>query len=75
MVSTYSRAHRRQKEVAALVYHLELPEAATVTLTIGRLSLWSNYVLIHLAGDGFANPQHLSQFFWSAKNEQQVLYR
>jgi hypothetical protein len=58
------------KEVAKLVYDLELPEAAHVQWTIGRLILWSNDVLLHLVGDGFAHMQHVSQFLWETKDKQ-----
>lgn len=72
-ILTYSSVNGGKKQIAKLVYDLDLPEAAKVTWTIGRLILWSNDVLLHLAGDGFASQQHVSQFLWSAKNEQQRL--
>jgi hypothetical protein len=72
-ILTYSSDKGGKKEIAKLVYGLELPEEAKVTWTIGRLIFWSNDVLLHLAGDGFASKQHMSQFLWSAKDEQQRL--
>jgi hypothetical protein len=39
-----------------------------VTWTRGRLILWSNDVLLALAGDGFAHTQHVSKFLWMAKD-------
>ncbi|HEY3924652.1 MAG TPA: hypothetical protein VGL75_08820 [Acidothermaceae bacterium] len=63
-ILTYSSPNHGKKEVAKLVYDLDLPDGARVQWTIGRLILWSNDVLLTLAGDGFAHMQHVSQFLW-----------
>lgn len=67
-ILTYSSPAGGKREIARWVYGLELPDAARVTWTIGRLILWSNDVLVTLAGDGFATMQHKSQFLWDAKD-------
>ena len=69
-ILTYSSPNVGKREIAKLVYDLELPEAARVQWTIGRLILWSNDVLLHLVGDGFAHMQHVSQFLWETKDRQ-----
>lgn len=69
-ILTYSSPAGGKREIAKLVYDLELPEAARVQWTIGRLILWSNDVLLRLAGDGFVTMQHMSQFLWDAKDRQ-----
>jgi len=70
---TYSSANVGKKEIAELVYDLDLPDASRVQWTIGRLILWSNDVLLQLAGDGFVQTQHISQFLWEAKDRQSEL--
>jgi hypothetical protein len=67
-ILTYSSPNVGKREIAKLIYDLDLPEEARVTWTIGRLIFWSNDVLVQLAGDGFATTQHMSQFFWETKN-------
>ena len=70
---TYSSPNVGKKEIAELVYELDLPDASRVQWTIGRLVLWSNDVLLNLAGDGFVHTQHISQFLWEAKDRQSEL--
>lgn len=72
-ILTYSSPNVGKREIAKLVYDLELPEAARVQWTIGRLILWSNDVLLHLVGDGFVDTQHASQFLWEVKDRQPEL--
>lgn len=57
-----------KREIARLVYGLELPEPESVNWTRGRLILWSNDLLRTLAGEGFANQQHAAAFLWWAKD-------
>ncbi|WP_432161653.1 hypothetical protein [Streptomyces tendae] len=57
-----------KREIARLVYGLELPGPETVNWTLGRLILWSNDLLHTLVGDGFANQQHAAAFLWWAKD-------
>ncbi len=59
-----------KREIAERVYDLELPAAARVQWTIGRLIFWSNDVLLHLVGDGFVDTQHAAQFLWEVKDRQ-----
>ena len=58
-----------KKEVAKLVYDVDLYEPQRVSWTIGRLILWSNDLLLHLVGDGFQDMQHAVQFLWWAKDQ------
>ncbi|MFB7467698.1 hypothetical protein ACFCZ1_30110 [Streptomyces sp. NPDC056224] len=37
--------------------------------TRGRLILWSNDLLLDLAGEGFTNRQHAAAFLWWAKDQ------
>lgn len=37
-------------------------------MQIGRLATWSNYLLLQLAGDGFASTQHAASFLTWAKD-------
>ncbi|MEW5626521.1 hypothetical protein AB1388_08125 [Streptomyces hydrogenans] len=57
-----------KREIARLVYGLELPAPESVSWTRGRLILWSNDLLRTLVGDGFANQQHSAAFLWWAKD-------
>lgn len=57
-----------KKEIAKAVWGLDLPARDATSMTIGRLIVWSNDILIRLAGDGFAHMQHLSQFYWETKD-------
>lgn len=56
-----------KKEIAKAVWGLDLPARDATSMTIGRLIVWSNDILIRLAGDGFAHMQHLAQFYWETK--------
>ncbi|MFC8521093.1 hypothetical protein [Streptomyces sp. NPDC057257] len=58
-----------KREIARLVYGLELPAPESVNWTLGRLILWSNDLLRTLVGDGFANQQHSAAFLWWAKDQ------
>jgi hypothetical protein len=64
----YSTAADGKKEIAKLVYDLDLPPAAKVSWTIGRLATWSNDLLRSLVGNDIPDLQHASQFLWWAKN-------
>ncbi|WP_196804638.1 hypothetical protein [Cellulomonas sp. URHD0024] len=69
-ILTYSTPSGGKREIAQLVYGLELPEAARVQWTIGRLMMWSNDLLVDLAGDGFSTLQQVSQFFGETKSRE-----
>ncbi|TDD11849.1 hypothetical protein E1218_35625 [Kribbella turkmenica] len=58
-----------KREIARLVYGLELPAPEAVNWTLGRLILWSNDVLRALVGEGFTNQQHAAAFLWWAKDQ------
>ncbi|MGP4049762.1 hypothetical protein [Streptomyces sp. 2A115] len=58
-----------KREIARMVYGLELPAPESVNWTLGRLILWSNDLLHTLAGEGFANQQHSAAFLWWAKDQ------
>lgn len=58
-----------KREIARLVYGLELPVPEKVSWTRGRLILWSNDLLRTLVGEGFANQQHAAAFLWWAKDK------
>ncbi|WP_371593897.1 hypothetical protein [Streptomyces virginiae] len=58
-----------KREIARMVYGLELPSPESVNWTRGRLILWSNDLLLDLAGEGFANRQHAAAFLWWAKDQ------
>jgi hypothetical protein len=70
---TYSSVNGGKKELASQIWGLQLPDASKVSWTIGRLILWSNDVLLQLAGAGFVHMQHVSQFLWMAKDQEAKL--
>ncbi|WP_284292141.1 hypothetical protein [Luteimicrobium album] len=68
-ILTYtSPASAGKREVAQDVWGLALPDPHRVTWTIGRLIVWSNRLLLVLAGDGFATVHHAAKFLWWAKD-------
>ncbi|MFE5486499.1 hypothetical protein [Streptomyces sp. NPDC056527] len=66
--ATYTTEAGGKCEIARMVYGLELPGPESVNWTLGRLILWSNDLLLDLAGEGFANRQHAAAFLWWAKD-------
>ncbi|MEU9207768.1 hypothetical protein AB0D27_07380 [Streptomyces sp. NPDC048415] len=58
-----------KREIARMVFGLELPAPESVNWTLGRLLLWSNDLLHALVGEGFANQQHSAAFLWWAKDQ------
>jgi hypothetical protein len=48
--------------IAAAVYGIELPVVDETSLTLGRLAVWSNDLLVDLAGDGFDDLHHVAAF-------------
>ncbi|MFD5789492.1 hypothetical protein ACFWH1_23065 [Streptomyces sp. NPDC127037] len=67
-ILTYMTDAGGKREIARMVYGLELPAPESVSWTRGRLILWSNDLLRDLVGDGFANQQHSAAFLWWAKD-------
>lgn len=67
-ILTYTSEHDGKKEIAQKVFGLRLPERSRTHATIGRLIVWSNDLLVELAGEGFATNHHRSRFLWESKD-------
>jgi hypothetical protein len=65
----YSAATDGKKEIAKLVFDLDLPPAAKTSWTIGRLATWSNDLLRSLVGNDIPDLQLATQFLAWAKNQ------
>ena len=73
-ILTYdSKAGKRQ--YAKWVFDLDLPEPASVSWAIGRLIIWSNNLLMELAGEGFEHAEHVGEFLWWAKDQDPYEFR
>jgi len=68
-VVKYSAAADGKKEIAKLVYDLDLPPAAKVSWTIGRLAIWSNDLLRSLVGNDIPDLRLATQFLMWARNQ------
>jgi hypothetical protein len=68
-VLKYTTEAGGKREIARMVYGLELPAPESVNWTLGRLVFWSNGLLRGLVGEGFANQQHSAAFLWWAKDQ------
>ena len=68
-VLKYSAATDGKKEIAKLVYDLDLPPAEKVAWTIGRLAVWSNDLLRSLVGNDIPDLQHATQFLAWARTQ------
>ena len=66
-VLRYSAPTDGKKEIAKLVFDLDLPPAEKVAWTIGRLAVWSNDLLRSLVGNDIPDLQHATQFLAWAK--------
>ena len=66
-VLKYSAATDGKKEIAKLVFDLDLPPAEKVAWTIGRVAIWSNDLLRSLVGNDIPHLQHATQFLAWAK--------
>jgi hypothetical protein len=66
-VLKYSAPADGKKEIAKLVFDLDLPPAEKVAWTIGRLIVWSNDLLRSLVGNDIPDLQHATQFLAWAK--------
>jgi len=60
--------YEHKKAVALAVYGIELPVVDETSLTIGRLGVWSNDLLVDLAGEGFDDLRHVAAFLRWAKD-------
>ena len=61
-VLKYSAPTDGKKEIAKLVFDLDLPPAEKVAWTIGRLVVWSNDLLRSLVGNDIPDLQQATQF-------------
>lgn len=68
-VLRYSAATDGKKEIAKLVFDLDLPPAAKTTWTIGRLATWSNDLLRSLVGNDIPDLQQATRFLLWASNQ------
>ncbi|MFJ8153458.1 hypothetical protein [Streptomyces sp. NPDC094468] len=68
-VLKYTTEAGGKREIARMVYGLDLPAPESVNWTLGRLVFWSNGLLRELVGEGFANQQHSAAFLWWAKDQ------
>ena len=66
-VLKYTAPTDGKKEIAKLVFDLDLPPAEKVAWTIGRLAVWSNDLLRSLVGNDIPDLQHATQFLAWAK--------
>jgi hypothetical protein len=57
-----------KKALALSVFGLELPVVDETSLTLGRLAVWSNDLLVDLLGDGFDDLHHAAHFLrWASR--------
>jgi hypothetical protein len=68
-LTRYSAAVDGKKELAKLVFDLDLPPVDKSTWTIGRLAVWSNDLLRSLVGNDHPDLQSAAQFLRWAKNQ------
>ena len=68
-VLRYSAPTDGKKEIAKLVFDLDLPPAEKVAWTLGRLAVWSNDLLRSLVGNDIPDLQHAAQFLRWAKTQ------
>ena len=66
-VLKYTAPTDGKKEIAKLVFDLDLPPAEKVAWTIGRVAIWSNDLLRSLVGNDIPDLQHATQFLAWAK--------
>jgi len=60
--------YEQKKAIAVDVYGLELPVVDETSLTLGRLGVWSNDLLVDLAGEGFDDLHHMAAFLTWAQH-------
>lgn len=58
-----------KKALALAVYDIELPVVDETSLTLGRLAIWGNDLLVDLVGDGFDDLHHAAAFLRWAKTQ------
>ena len=62
-IATYAE----KRELAASLVGVDLPEPGVADWTIGRLAVWSNDLLVDVAGDGFDDLHQAADFLRSAR--------
>lgn len=67
-ILTYATEETGKHDITLAVYGLHLPKVDLTSMQIGRLAVWSNDLLLELAGDGFTGPGHVAEFLWWAKD-------
>ena len=67
-ILTYATEWTGKADLTLAVWGLHLPKVDLTSMQIGRLAVWSNDLLLELAGDGFTGPQHVAEFIWWAKD-------
>jgi len=65
-ILTYGAEETGKHDLTRTVYGLHLPKVDLTSMQIGRLAVWSNDLLLELAGDGFTGPSHVAEFIWWA---------
>ena len=68
-VLKYTAPTDGKKEIAKLVFDLDLPPAEKVAWTLGRLITWSNDLLRSLVGNDIPDLQRAAQFLRLAKTQ------
>ncbi|MCW2676370.1 MAG: uncharacterized protein JWR70_1410, partial [Modestobacter sp.] len=68
-VLKYTSAAGGKKELAKLVYDLDLPPVEKAAWTAGRLVVWSNDLLRSLVGNDIPDLQQAARFLDWAKNQ------
>ncbi len=67
-ILTYGTEETGKQDLTRAVYGLHLPKVDLTSMQVGRLAVWSNDLLLELAGEGFTGPQHVAEFIWWAKD-------
>ena len=68
VIHTYGDEGTGKHDIARAVYGLHLPKPDPTAMQIGRLAIWSNDLLLELAGPDFTDAQHASEFLDWAKD-------
>ena len=67
-IVTYASPGVGKRALADLIWGLKLPETNRTSMTRGRLTFWSNDLLLALTGDGFAHAEQASSFLWWSRD-------
>jgi len=66
-ILTYGAEETGKRDLIRAIWGLHLPKVDTTSMTVGRLAVWSNDLLLQLAGESFTDPQQVAAFVWWAK--------